>query len=79
MIELLILALATYGVSKLLVEYDGFGDIFYKLRAKSWLSMLNCVVCTSVYIAVPIAIFSGVGVLGYLAILGIVILIERIV
>lgn len=77
MIELIIAALATYGISKLLVEYDGFGDVFYKLRQIELLSMLNCTVCTSVYIAIPIAFFAGVGVLGYFAILGLVILLEK--
>lgn len=80
MIELIILALATYGVSKLISEYDGFGDIFYKLRRKKWLSMLTCTVCTSVWVAVA---FSIVWAFGYalwltpLAVVGIVIILEE--
>ena len=80
MIELIIAALATYGVSKLLVEYDGFGNIFYRLRDISWLKMLTCVVCTGTWVGI---IFGIVYLLGYgvylapLAIIGIVILIEE--
>ena len=61
MIELLILALATYGTSKLVAEYDGFADVFYKLRRKRWLSMLTCTVCTSVYVAAAFSIVWALG------------------
>ena len=77
MIELIITALAVYGTSKLLVEYDGYRDVFYKLR--SHYEALQCVACTSVYVAVA---FSAVYFLGLsmwllpLAIVGAIILIE---
>ena len=77
MIELIFAALATYGISALLVEKNGFMDVFLKLREIKWLPF-NCITCTAVWIGIPIAIFSGIGLLGYFATLGIIVLIERI-
>ena len=80
MIELLITTLAVYGASKLLAEYDGFMDVFYRIRSIKWLRMLTCVVCTSVWLSLA---FSAVLWLGFaawllpLAIVGVIILIEE--
>ena len=81
MIELIILALATYGVSKLISEYDGFGDVLYKLRSKSWIKALTCVVCTSVWVGLFFSIMYWLGFLWLLlplALVGVVILIEEV-
>ena len=78
MIELIFAALAIYGISYLLVEKDGFMDVFLKLREIKWLPF-NCITCTAVWIGVPIALLSGIGLLGYFASLGIIVLIERVV
>lgn len=80
MIELIITALAVYGTSKLLVEYDGLMDVFYRIRSIKWLKMLTCVVCTSVYIALAFSIIYWLGWAMWLlplAILGVIILIEN--
>ena len=81
MIELLILALATYGTAKLVAEYDGFGNILYKIRNKSYLKALTCSVCASVWFGVLFSIIfwlGGVWLLLPLALAGVVILIEEV-
>ena len=79
MIELLILALATYGTSKLVAEYDGPFDILYKIRHVKYLKALLCVVCTSLYVAVVLSIVWALGHamwLTPLALVGVVIMLE---
>lgn len=61
MIELIITALAVYGTSKLLVEYDGFMDVFYRIRSIKWLKMLTCVACSSVYVALAFSVIYWLG------------------
>lgn len=81
MIELLILALATYGTAKLVAEYDGFGDVLYKIRNKSYLKALTCPVCASVWFGVLFSIIFWLGFLWLilpLALVGVVILIEEL-
>ena len=75
MSEIIIAALGVYGVSIILAEYPGPFNILEKLRRYRVL----CVICLSVWVAIPVAYLAGVDVLGYLAIIGILILIERIV
>lgn len=75
MIEVILAALATYGIATLVSEYDGPFNVFTELR--TWLPALRCVPCGSVWIAAPIALLSGVGFIGYLAALGIVMVMER--
>lgn len=73
--------LATFGISSLLTEYSGFYNIFHKLRYKArgeLKSMLECMICTAVWLAIPVSIVLGVGFMGYLAVIGGVILLERI-
>ena len=81
MIELLILALATYGTAKLVAEYDGFADVLFKIRNKSYLKALNCPVCASVWFGVLFSIIFWLGsvwLLLPLALAGVVILIEEL-
>lgn len=81
MIELIITALAVYGTSKLLVEYDGYMNVFYKLRQSERLTMLQCVVCTVCWIAVILSVVFWLGwaiFLLPLAIVGIVIILEEV-
>lgn len=80
-IPLTITALATYGVSRLLTEYSGPGSIFLQMRVALPNSPLDCVVCTSVWVA---ALFFGILLIGggYLltpfAIVGVVMLLEDV-
>lgn len=80
MIELIITALAVYGTSKLLVEYDGYGDVFYRLRSiQQSFKMLQCVVCTACWLALAFSVIFWLGWAIWLlplAIVGIVIMIE---
>lgn len=77
----LITALAVYGLSALISEYEGPFEAFKRLRGKYPNSALTCVVCTSVWLAVPISLISiyfGVEWLIPSAIVGAVIVGERI-
>ena len=81
MIELLILALATYGTSKLVAEYDGPFDMLYSMRNRRWLGMLTCTVCASVWVGLFFSIIFWLGfvwVLLPLAIVGAIIFIEEV-
>jgi len=79
MYEVIIYALATFGVSALLTDYDGPADIFR--RAKNKLKALDCLVCTSVYIALLLFVFIATGNgswLTPLAVIGLIVIIERL-
>lgn len=80
MIELIILALATYGTAKLIAEYDGPFDSLYRLRNVKYLKALLCVVCSSLYVGVGLSIVWAFGYalwLTPLALVGIVIILEE--
>ena len=79
MIEIIISSLATYGISKLVSSYDGLYGVFVRLRTKYPSSPLNCVPCLSVFLAIPIAYISEIGFMGYLATLGTIIMIDRLI
>lgn len=76
MIELLIATLATFGLSALISNYDGPYDVFNKLKSKY--SVFRCTVCLSVWVAIPISILMYLGIVEYTAIIGAVIIIERL-
>lgn len=81
MIELIILALGTYGTAKLVAEYDGPFDLLYSMRSKRRLSVLTCPVCCGTWIAILFSIIfwlGGVWLLLPLALVGGVILIEEV-
>lgn len=61
MIELIILILSTYAISALLTRYDGAGHIFLRLRNKYPDSALQCAVCTSCYVIIPLFIIYTFG------------------
>lgn len=74
--NLLIALLATYGVTRLLVGYDAPFNLFLKLRKTRLLKkVLDCSVCASVWVAIPISYGMGIGVWGYLAVIGAFVLI----
>lgn len=76
MIELLYAAIATYGLSAIVSNYDGPWSIFYRLRRKYPQSALTCLLCTSTWISAPIAWYFGVGISGYLVIVGVIAIVE---
>lgn len=82
MIGFIIYVLAVYGVSTLISDYDGPNNIFYRLRSKYSKSALTCTVCLSVWVAlilfIPILLGIGYLVLSPLAVIGGVILLERL-
>lgn len=78
MFDFLTLTLATYGISNLLCNYDGPYHLFLKARNKYSNSPLQCVVCTSVYIAFILWLATIASVdLTPLAVIGLVVLVER--
>lgn len=77
MFNLLLLILSVYGASKLLTDYDGPSDIFYRLR--NHLNALSCTVCTSVWVAMLFSLllfFGQYWFITVLAVVGAVIFIE---
>lgn len=74
MIEILLSSLAVWRISSLLVREDGPGDVFAKLRTITGVrydeysspygtnflsSLLSCVWCTSVWVALIVAILEN--------------------
>lgn len=76
MADVLITALATFGIAALVANYDGPYGIIARLRSK--LTVAQCTVCLGVWVAIPLALFTDIGVLGYAAVIGIIILLERL-
>jgi len=77
----LITALAVYGLSSLLTSYDGPRSVFDRLRRKFPSSALQCLICTSVWVSVPmmaLAYFAGIVFVVPFAIIGVVLLLERL-
>ena len=77
----IITALAVYGLAALISSYDGAWSIFARLRNKYPNSPLQCAVCTSVWLVLPImalSYFGGVIFVVPFAIIGVVILLEKI-
>lgn len=77
--EVLILsAISVYGLCRIITCYDGPFGVFAKLRKMFPNSPLTCTVCLSVWASVPFAFAFDLGFLGYLSVVGIVVLIETI-
>lgn len=76
--NLLIAALATFGLAALISQYDGPDKMFARLRKRDKSKLTHCPVCLSVWLAIPISILAGIGLVEYIAIIGIVIIIERL-
>jgi len=77
MTDILITALATYGISSIVAHYDGLGQVFMKLRQKYPTSAFTCTICLATWVAIPIATHLSIGVVGYLAALGLILIVER--
>lgn len=75
LIEIIIISVALYGVTTLVAEYEGVFGVFAKLR--SAITFLQCVPCSAVWIGIPLAFVSGIGLIGYLASIGFVLLLDR--
>lgn len=71
----IIAIIGAYGICHLLVHEDGPYNLLTKLR--KYVKPFRCVPCSVVYIAIPIALYANIGILGYLAIVGGVIFIDR--
>jgi len=79
-LSVLFTALATFGIATLISQYDGVADVFLRLRSIEPLhNFLSCTVCLSLWISIPFSVANGIGVIGYFATVGIVILLERLV
>lgn len=79
-LEFIITALAVYGISALVSQYDGYKDSFIKLREKYPRSAFICAVCLSVWLVIPLYLVAllNVWMVAPLAIIGVVILLEKI-
>lgn len=79
--EIILAALATYGLSSLIVFEDGLFKVFFRLREKYPNSAFNCTICLSVWLAVPFAVLAFFGLIWILApfvIICVVTLLERL-
>jgi len=77
----LITALAVFGLAALITSYDGPGSIFARLRNKYPNSPFHCTLCTATWLIIPImllAFFAGMVFVVPFAILGTIIIIERL-
>lgn len=75
--EIIISTVALYGISTLISDYPGPFSILSKIKSK--LSVARCNICLSVWFGVPIAYYTEIGTIGYLAIIGGVIALDRII
>lgn len=75
MLEIFIATLGTYGVATLVSDYDGAFGIFKRLRKLG--EVFECNICLTPWIALPIAYLAGLSFVEYLAVIGLVIIIER--
>lgn len=69
-------ALAAYGVSTLVSDYDGPFKLFFKLRSNTSRSLFECTVCLLPYTAL-IVMICPLWALQYLAVIGIGIILSR--
>lgn len=76
--EIIIASLATYGISALISNYSGIFNLFERLRNRYPDSAFHCVVCLSVWVAIPISLAMSIGIIGYLAVVGIVIALDTL-
>lgn len=77
----IITALAVYGMSTLIAEYDGPFDIFKKVRGSTKSSLFTCVVCIACWLAIPVTLLGlHVGILWLmpLAVIGAITFGERL-
>lgn len=73
MYNLLLLVLSVYGATKIMVEYDGPWGLFYKLRNNlAAFTVLHCVVCLSVWIALLFSILLYLGWYWFITIMAVV-------
>lgn len=81
-IDIIILVLATYGLSSLLVDYAGPFELLDRLRKKFTNSPLHCIVCTALWVAICLFILAFLpGFTNYLipmAIVGTIIILEKL-
>lgn len=75
MVELLEATIAVFGICHLLVYQDGPAKILFKIRNK--IKPFRCMPCSVVWVAIPLSIWTGIGLLGYLFVIGGVILLDR--
>lgn len=77
MTDILIVSLATYGMCKLVSEYDGPFNVFQRIRSQ--FKAFLCLACSSVWVCAPLALFTGLSVVEYFAAIGIVLILDWIV
>lgn len=68
--------IGTYGLCHLLVYEDGAYDTLLKIRRV--IKPFRCMPCSVAWVAIPVSIYFGIGLLGYIAIIGGVIFMDKI-
>lgn len=77
-IDIVLPALAAFGISALISQYDGLSGVLQRVRLNRLRRLASCTVCLSVWVAIPISIVANLSVIEYFATLGFVILLERL-
>jgi hypothetical protein len=78
MVELLQTAIAAYGLSTLIADYDGPFRIFFRLRRSRLGALFECNVCLLPYIAI-LCLVAPLWALNYLAVVGVGVILARLV
>lgn len=74
MFEIGLAILGVYGITTLLADYSGPKNVLVNLRK---MGMPDCSACLSVWVAIPFALFTGIGIAGYFAVVGANVILSR--
>lgn len=82
LVQLIIAALAVYRVSRMVAIEEGPFSLFTKIRslapAQTWLQRgLECPICISFWVALPVALWLGGDALTWLALSGVAVLLTK--
>ena len=69
--------LGAFGITYIFVYEDGPFNILLKIRRL--ITPLRCVPCAVVWLAIPLVVYAGIGFVGYIAVIGGVILLDMLV
>lgn len=78
MTEIALVAGGTYGIATIVADYDGPFGVFERLRRSRLAKLFACNVCLMPYAAIPLALGLDVGLYGYLAAIGLGVILARL-
>jgi hypothetical protein len=73
----LLIALAVFGIATIMVEYDGPGMVFARLRASRIGKLFGCSVCLVPWFVAVFAVIFGLGVIEALGAMGLAVILAR--